>query len=133
MYGDFSRLTFDATKQRTRVLQQQGRLLYDADWNEQVAILLHYMRRVTADVIGPHGGPKRNCGFEIITKIDDKNRKILDKPAGRAKRLEDLLQDDLFLVGQGRYYVDGLLCENPQDIHVSTQPDWRFDPEELKE
>ena len=39
MRGDFSRDTFDPVKHFSRVLQQQGRVQLDADWNEQTAIL----------------------------------------------------------------------------------------------
>ena len=54
MKGDFSRNTFDPRKHFTRVLMQQGRVQLDADWNEQAAILLHYVRTLAADLIGPH-------------------------------------------------------------------------------
>jgi uncharacterized protein DUF6519 len=70
---------------------QQGRVQVDADWNEQVAILLHYMQTLATDLIGPegHGGPAANCGFSILNG-----------------------QDRNFGIGKGRYYVDGILCEN---------------------
>ena len=44
MKGDFTRDTFDASNHFTRVLMQQGRVQLDADWNEQTAILLHYLQ-----------------------------------------------------------------------------------------
>src|SRR5215217_8067122 len=52
----------------TRVLLQQGRVLLDADFNEQVAILLHSIETLATDLIGPHAGPVDNCGFEIISR-----------------------------------------------------------------
>ena len=96
MKGDFSRLTFDPKKQFTRVLMQQGRVQLDADWNEQAAILRHYLERLAADLIGPFGGPvkadgKPADGFLIGTK------------------------DKGLTVGIGHYYVDGLLVENVDD------------------
>ena len=63
MKGDFTRDTFDRRHQFSRVLLQQGRVLLDADWNEQTSILLHYIRTLATDLIGPHGGP--NGGFRI--------------------------------------------------------------------
>jgi len=57
MKGDFTRYTFDRTRHFSRVLMQQGRVQLDADWNEQAAILLHYLRALAADMIGPFGGP----------------------------------------------------------------------------
>ena len=90
MKGDFSRDTFDVTKHFRRVLMQQGRVQLDADWNEQTAILLHYLQSLATDLIGPYAGPKENCGFaiEAIEKISDD-----------------------FKIGSGHYYVDGILVE----------------------
>jgi hypothetical protein len=109
--GDFTRDTFDPSKHFSRVLMQQGRVQLDADWNEQTSILLHYLQALAADLIGPHGGPANNWGFQIIK--------------------DDTLKND-FRIGTGRYYVDGILCEN--DFHdpdskstaiaYSAQPDY---------
>ena len=93
MQGDYSRVTFDRRRHFSMVLMQQGRVLLDADYNEQTAILLHYLRQLAADVIGPHGGPSSDLGFEII----------LD---GSTTTINNLS------IGRGRYWVDGFLCEN---------------------
>ena len=97
MKGDFSRLNlFDSLKQYTRVMQQQGRVQLDADWNEQVDILLHYLRALAADLIGPFGGPAgKEYGFQITNFVAAKDK----APANLD-------------IGAGRYYVDGLLCES---------------------
>ena len=57
MKGDFTRVTFDPIKHFSRVLMQQGRVTLDADSNEQSAILLHYLRNLAKDIIGPYGAP----------------------------------------------------------------------------
>jgi hypothetical protein len=93
MKGDFSRDTFDRRHRFSRVLMQQGRVLLDADWNEQAAILLHFFRTLAADLIGPHGGP--GDGFRIGC------------PDGEG---EPLACD--FTIAFGHYYVDGILLEN---------------------
>ena len=115
MKADITRNTFDPDKQFTRVLMQQGRVQLDSDWNEQVSILLHYMRTLAADLIGPHGGPtgppnghpNEGTGF----CIDFENGEMT--------------------IGPGRYYVDGILCENPErtdeegdrvEVTYGTQP-----------
>ncbi len=56
MKGDFSRNTFDPRNHYSRVLMQQGRVLLDADWNEQTDILLHNIRALTAELmrVRPH-------------------------------------------------------------------------------
>lgn len=105
MKGDFSRDSFDPVKHFSRVLQQQGRVQLDADWNEQAAILLHYLRTLAADLIGPFAGPDGSSGFEI-TPIEDG-----------------------FSIGKGRYYVDGILCENEkEDVTYMTQKDFPTPP-----
>ena len=92
MNGDFSRNSFDRQHRFARVLMQQGRVLLDADWNEQTSILLHHLRTLAADLIGPHGGPGE--GFRILC--------------------DDGLKCD-FVIQRGNYYVDGILCENHPD------------------
>jgi hypothetical protein len=94
MKGDYSRDTFDPLKNFTRVLTQQGRVTLDSDLNEQASILLHYLQTLAADLIGPHGGPAASVGFGI---------ELL--PANGTE-LDDMR------ISAGRYYVDGILCEN---------------------
>lgn len=105
MKGDFSRNTFDPAKHFLRVLMQQGRVQLDADWNEQVSILLHYLQTLATDLIGPYGGPAGNMGFEIIGENGDKST------GGN------------FFIGGGRYYVDGILCENKEQINYPSPLD----------
>lgn len=93
MKADFSRMTFDVQNRYSRVPMQQGRVLLDADWNEQTAIVLHYLRTLAADLIGPHGGPGN--GFEIGCIEEDGSELVCD-----------------FTIGWGHYYVDGILVEN---------------------
>src|SRR5437763_16081481 len=69
MRGDFSRDSFAVANHFSRVLSQQGRVLLDADWNEQVAILLNGLRSFTTDLVGPHAGPILNLGFEVIGDV----------------------------------------------------------------
>ena len=110
MKGDFSRDSFDKAKHFSRVLMQQGRVQLDADWNEQVAILLHYMRTLAADLIGPFGGPEGDqYGFKITGN----------------KTTDD------FSIGKGRYYVDGILCENEQEITYKNQKNFPNQPPDL--
>jgi len=122
--SDFSRDTFDRRHHFSRVLMQQGRVLLDADWNEQTAILLHSIRTLAADLIGRHGGP--GGGFRIECRDDDGNPLNCD-----------------FRIGWGHYYVDGILCENepparcgiptpprPPAVTYMTQPDLPRRPDE---
>ena len=92
MKADFTRSTFSPHKHFTRVLMQQGRVQVDADWNEQAAIQLRYLRALAIDVIGEHAGPSDNWGLAIA-------------PLATPPVSND------FRIGSGHYYVDGILCE----------------------
>lgn len=113
MKGDFSRDTFDKEKHYNGVLMQQGRVQVDADWNEQRAIDRYRTETQGGDVIGHCGAPRESAGFEI-TCADGKTIQI----------------------GQGRYYVDGILCQNEKVVDYGAQPDLYASPnilETLKE
>lgn len=117
MKGDISRDTFFRENRYSRVLLQQGRLLLDSDWNEQVSIVQEHIRALTADLIGPHGGP--DDGF-LITAAEDA---VCDVE-----------------IGWGRYYVEGMACESlpptpcpgqdePGRLRYTAQPDYPMSPE----
>jgi hypothetical protein len=125
MKGDFSRDTFDPAKHYSGVLMQQGRVQIDADWNEQDAILLHYLRTLAADILGPHAGPPDAMGFTIVTrntasalaKIDD-----FEPDPARAKVLKAACEEGNLVIAPGRYYVHGMLVENERGVLLSEQP-----------
>jgi len=127
--GDFSRDSFDPIKRFSRVLMQQGRVQLDSDWNEQSDILLHYLRSLAADLIGPHGGSGQP-GFALITteaevdNLKDANGNALSEDVRR--KLKGSLRESGFLFGIGRYYVDGLLCENDSYLGFAEQQGYPF-------
>jgi Family of unknown function (DUF6519) len=90
MKGDFSRWTFDPTKHYSRVLSLQGRVFLDADFNEGLEVQLYHLRKLAADLLGPHAGPGN--GFELVETTPASND---------------------FFITQGAYYVNGILCESP--------------------
>jgi hypothetical protein len=103
MKCDFSRDTFDPRRRYSRVLMQQGRVLLDADFNEQVAIQLHELRQRARDLIGPVGGPKGNLGFGVSKGAN--------------------LRSGDFALSPGNYYVNGVLARNPADASFLGQAD----------
>jgi Family of unknown function (DUF6519) len=125
MNGDISRVTFDPHKHYSSVFMQQGRVQIDSDFNKQAAIVLHYMRTLATDIMGPHAGPSgpsrlQNFGIEL-------------QPDGNGN--PDLV------IGRGRYYVDGILCENdPEEadegnevgLRYSEQPNYPLPTEEVR-
>ena len=108
MKSDFTRLTFDPARHYTRVLFQQGRPPLDADFNEQTEILLRYLRQAAGDIIGPHGAPIETVDAFAITLLPQV-KAILPQVKAKNPVVKDLTN---FSIGDGRYYVDGLLCEN---------------------
>lgn len=65
MQGDLSRETFDPHSHYTAVRLQQGRVLTDADFNEQGDITRHRFEHLARDVIGASGGPAEGAGFAL--------------------------------------------------------------------
>jgi hypothetical protein len=98
MRGDFSRVRFNPNKQYTRVLEQQGRVALDADANEQCAIDDFLLDTETRDIVGPFGYPAREKESFHIS-----------------------VQGNSLAIGLGRYYVNGLLCINPEPLTYSQQ------------
>lgn len=98
MKGDFSRIRFSPKKQYTAVLEQQGRVALDADTNEQCNINNYLRERETLDIVGQSGGPVGDEGFAIT------------------------VNDNGIEIGAGRYYVNGIFCENLGPLAYLQQP-----------
>jgi hypothetical protein len=112
MKGDFTRSSFRRDRHYSSVRMQQGRVQLDADWNEQLDINAHRDRTTHRDVIGYCGGPKGK---------DDNNS---DLAGFKITALGANLS-----ISKGRYYANGILCENEADVLLTKQenlPD--FDP-----
>jgi hypothetical protein len=127
MRADFTRVTFDLAKHYSGVLQQQGRVQLDADWNEQSAILLHYLRTLATDLIGEHAGPLASLGFEIITKGSAARLDELLPDSERRRELHAALEVGDAVIAPGRYYVRGVLVEAEQPMLYTEQPGYPFD------
>jgi hypothetical protein len=97
MNGDFARITFDPKQHFSRVLLQQGRMLLEADYNEQSAIHHYFLRTLITDLVGRCW--RAGTGFALDTG-----------------------EDDDFKITKGHFYVDGILCENDSDCTYTNQP-----------
>jgi hypothetical protein len=136
MKGDFTRNTDDPKNHYRDVLLQQGRVLVDADWNEQAALTARRDETTTADIIGDCGGPADNAAFGIVAEstIPFGSNAPEQEPTETAKAAQS--QDVAiftprptinFSLSAGRYYVDGIQCENEEEgVLYTAQPD-RFD------
>ena len=108
MKGDFSRLTFRSGKHYSSVRLQQGRVLLDAEWNEQVDIQAQHDQAAARDVIGPCGAPW--------------------SPPGAFKNFQVGVAGDAFEVADGHIYVDGILAAAEKTVAYSAQPDFPGPP-----
>ena len=91
MHGDFSRRTHRPEEHYVAVVSQQGRVLLDAESNEQSDLGLSADRSLAADLIGPHGGP--GDGFRIEYGAESEGEKAS------------------LTIAAGRYYVDGIAVD----------------------
>jgi len=95
MHADITRDTFRPSQHYVGIVMQQGRVQIDADANESDRIDLHRRRALGAATIGPIGVEKDTAGFDIQVAPDSAD----------------------LLVGEGRLWIDGRLCENtPQPV-----------------
>ncbi|GAB3047252.1 hypothetical protein GCM10027053_01360 [Intrasporangium mesophilum] len=105
MHADLTRWTHDPALAYRSVLMQQGRVMLDADWNEQAAITAHHDTARTADIVGPSGGPEPLDGgpgpFAIVDLTNGSEPS--EVPWARLG------------VTPGHYYVDGVLAESAPD------------------
>ena len=105
MKGDFSRLTFDPTKNYGSVRMQQGRVQLDADWNEQVDINEHRIGTLFTDLIGLSGVPQ---GASTIVPSDFQ---VHVTNTGSELHLNE-----------GHMYVAGKLVQNDTTVSLTAQP-----------
>lgn len=120
MKADTTRSTFKQTKHYNGVLLQQGRVQLDADWNEQIDITGHRIETETIDVVGKCGAPMHDAGFHIVANANDltvEEKKLPENQNPPAIGATDLL------ISGGRYYVDGILCENDAIVAYTKQLD----------
>lgn len=118
MKGDFTRSTYRPEKHYSSVRMQQGRVQLDADWNEQLDISAHRAETESRDVIGSCGSPRSTAGFALAIG----QTHLPAAQQGAAAQYLPLGSGDFF-ISAGRYYADGLLCENEGPLPYTQQPD----------
>jgi hypothetical protein len=107
MHGDFSRRTYRPEEHYAAVVSQQGRVLLDAESNEQADLGLSAHRALAADLIGRHGGP--GDGFKITYSAESEGEKAS------------------LTIAAGRYYVDGIAVDatRPEPLPAVDEADGR--------
>jgi photosystem II stability/assembly factor-like uncharacterized protein len=70
MKGDLSRHTFDRALHYSAVRLQQGRIVTDADWNEQADLTRYRAERQARDTIGACGAPMDAAGYALVAETN---------------------------------------------------------------
>lgn len=112
--GDLSRHTFARLKHYAGVLHQQGRVWLDSDWNTEVLLQLNLLRQETFDIIGRCGAPAPGTAFAISPPLPGNPLDAFEISGGPGP--------------EGRYYVDGILCQLDRTVNYLTQPDFPDPP-----
>lgn len=111
MHADLSRWTFDAGQAYRAVLLQQGRVMLDADINEQAEITAYHDEARAADLVGRSGGPAPDPS---ATGVDALGPFAVVGPDGTVPQDASApVAWGKLQVTPGRYYVDGVLAESP--------------------
>ena len=85
MPGDYTRFRFSVLNDASGILQQQGRVMLDQDWNELVEIVDRRWRAETVDIIGTGVVPKDTPhGFEIQVVGGTRNASCNTRPTPSA-------------------------------------------------
>jgi hypothetical protein len=112
--GDLSRHTFERLKHYAGVLHQQGRVWLDSDWNDEVVLQLNLLRQETFDIVGRCGAPAPGTAFTISPPLPGNPLDAFQISGGPGP--------------EGRYYVDGILCQLDRTVNYLTQPDFPNPP-----
>jgi photosystem II stability/assembly factor-like uncharacterized protein len=70
MNGDLSRSTFDRASHYSSVRLQQGRIVTDADWNEQADLTRYRAERQARDTIGACGASMDAAGYALVAEMN---------------------------------------------------------------
>jgi photosystem II stability/assembly factor-like uncharacterized protein len=70
MKADLSRNSFDRTQHFSSVRLQQGRIVTDADWNEQADIMRYRAESQARDIIGLSGAPLGTAGYRLVAETN---------------------------------------------------------------
>ncbi|MFL4470111.1 DUF6519 domain-containing protein [Tateyamaria armeniaca] len=114
--SDISRFLLQPRKHYVDAMEQQGRVVTDADRNEGAALDDEDQRRVLRDLIGPTGSPDQ--GFAVDLQVGDA---MIPQPVSyNGQAAVDVLPYTLL---PGALYVEGRRYEHLGDV-VALQPEY---------
>jgi Family of unknown function (DUF6519) len=97
--SDRARVSYDPSRHWRGVINQQGRVTLEADWNEAAAIAAESDRAELVDVVGPSGTPDDGYRVDVAGSGD-------------------------LTIRQGTMYVGGERMTLDADLGYADQPDW---------
>lgn len=107
MGSDRARRSYNPSRQYRSVVQQQGRVVLEADLNEAQELSAEILRKEVIDIVGPYGTP--DDGYRLSFPTPNPNRD--------------------FSVGAGTLFVGGQRLSVTQPISYFQQPDWSDGPD----
>lgn len=99
MSSDRARVSYDPSRHWRGVINQQGRVTLEADWNEAAAIAAESERAQLVDVVGPSGTPDDGYRVDVAGSGD-------------------------LTIRRGTMYVGGERMLLDTDLDYADQPDW---------
>jgi Family of unknown function (DUF6519) len=120
--GDFTRDTFHPDKHFLRVLRQQGRVTIDTDPNEQSSIIIYYLQSLAVDLMGSHAAPAEGGGFTILATDGQIDAPELGLDEKLKNKLKTALKENGLIISKGKYYANGILCNNDDYTPFFNQP-----------
>ncbi|HEY3551219.1 MAG TPA: DUF6519 domain-containing protein [Gaiellaceae bacterium] len=99
MSSDRARVSYDPSRHWRGVINQQGRVTLEADWNEAAAIAAESERAQLVDVVGPSGTPDDGYRVDVAGAGD-------------------------LTIRRGTMYVGGERMVLDADLDYADQPDW---------
>ena len=105
MGSDRARVSYDPSRHWRGVINQQGRVTLEADWNEAAAIAAEDDRAQLVDVIGPSGTP--DDGYGVVPVLNSDGNATGD-----------------LTITHGTLYVGGERMVLDADLDYADQPDW---------
>jgi len=122
MKADLSRNTFDRTRHYSAVRLQQGRVVTDADWNEQADIGRYRAERAARDTIGPCGAPLDAAGYRLVAETNALAVRVLNANVGWIAAEDGVLL--AMTNGADWALVDAATSENLRAIAFAGSTGW---------
>ena len=122
---DISRESHQPEKNYESLAHQQGRIVTDADWNEQQRIQRELRRTFSRDVVGMTGAPRSRPGFKLTAVTDPGGNPNLNIAAGRIYVNGTLLEQFSDTIFTEQTYLPGAILPDTDGDYLAYLDVWR--------